>query len=345
LAATERLEPLDLRRLAAERPLAFAPPALALDLLALAFDLLVLPLDLLVLPLGLLALLARGLLALPLGLLALALGLLALVLVLPALVLAVLFAVPALDFGLALLDPDVPELFLVELPVLVERALPELALALAERLLPLPELAWADPLSPFAVDPLLDASVARALRRAWASLAIRSPEALPLLRFRAAVARVTEAASLAAAWALRGLLAIVVISSAEEAADLLGLLPHGPDLTGELAELLSGSADLVSHAAQVHLLRHRDPQDLALVLGLACQQGSTDCPDGGAEHRYPEVGESLVLAIGRLLISVRIACCGACLVRRASRRGAGALGCGRAARARSACPVLRSPVL
>jgi hypothetical protein len=63
-----------------------------------------------------------------------------------------------------------------------------------------------------ACEPLLEASAALALRRAWACLAARSPEALPLAFFRAAVARLTEAASLAAARALRGLIAVVAMS-------------------------------------------------------------------------------------------------------------------------------------
>jgi hypothetical protein len=65
------------------------------------------------------------------------------------------------------------------------------------------------------VDPDLEAedsgSVASARRRAWASFATRSPDAFPLLNFRAAVARLTEAASLDAARALRGLLAVVAM--------------------------------------------------------------------------------------------------------------------------------------
>jgi hypothetical protein len=258
-------------------------------------------LDLLALePLGLLALVPLGLLALDFELLALAFGLLALafgLLVLALDLLAPAFVVlPLPAFGLALLDRELLERELL----LVDLVCPELDRAFVELPLPLlfSELAFADRPLLEASDALLDASPARALRRAWAPLATRSPEALPLLRFRAAVAWLTEAASLAAACALRGLLAIVAISSAEEAADLLGLLPHGLDLTGELAELLSGSTDLVSHAAQVHLLRHGDPQNLPRGLGLACQQRSTDCSDGGAEHRYAEVGESFVLAIG-----------------------------------------------
>jgi hypothetical protein len=263
-------------------------------------------LDLLALePLGLLALVPLGLLALDFELLALAFGLLALafgLLVLALDLLAPAFVVlPLPAFGLALLDREPLERELLERELLLlDLVCPELDRAFVELPLPLlfSELAFADRPLLEASDALLDASPARALRRAWAPLATRSPEALPLLRFRAAVAWLTEAASLAAACALRGLLAIVAISSAEEAADLLGLLPHGLDLTGELAELLSGSADLVSHAAQVHLLRHGDPQNLARGLGLACQQRSTDCPDGGAEHRHAEVGESFVLAIG-----------------------------------------------
>lgn len=94
-------------------------------------------------------------------------------------------------------------------PLDVERPLPDV-----ER--PLPDLER--PLLD-ADRPLLDpdrgsddsASLASARRRAWASFAIRSPDAFPLFNFRAAVARLTEAASLAAARALRGLLAVVAM--------------------------------------------------------------------------------------------------------------------------------------
>lgn len=96
---------------------------------------------------------------------------------------------------------DVPRLeaALLDLPLLtdafVDLALLEVAfleVALVER--PLledePPLLEASP-------PLLAVAVPR--RRACASLATRSPEALPLRSFQAAVARLTEAASFAAA--------------------------------------------------------------------------------------------------------------------------------------------------
>lgn len=225
----------------------------ALDVGLLAFDLglLAAALGLLALPFGLGAA-ALGLLALPVGLGAAAFGLLALVWARPPVVLALAFVVR-----------DEPE------PDLAGLAVPVLDLAFVDG----PLLDAPDP-SRDAPDPLLEllgVSVARVLRRDWASLAMRSPEALPLFSFRAAVARLTEAASLAAARAPRGLLAVVAIGSAEELSELLGLLPHGPDLAGQLAELLSGGTDLVSHPAQVHLLGHRDAQDLALRLGLATQ--------------------------------------------------------------------------
>jgi hypothetical protein len=145
-------------------------------------------------------------------------------------------------------------------------------------------------------DPLLDASAARDLRRAWACLAMRAPEALPLFNFRDAVARLTEAASLAAARALRGLLAVVAMSSAQQATDLLSLLPYGLDLAGQFAELLAGLSDLAGHPAEVNLLRHRDAQNLALVPGLARQQSTAHGADSGTEHRHTEIGEGFALA-------------------------------------------------
>jgi hypothetical protein len=212
-----------------------------------------------------------------------------------------------LDPELDLVDPELdlvdPELDLVD---------PEPSLVDPEPALLDPELVdsdFVDSASVEASDPLLAASAARDLRRAWACLAMRSPEALPLFSFRAAVARLTEAASRAAAWALRGLLAVVAMSSAQQATDLLSLLPYGLDLAGEFAELLTGLSDLARHSAQVNLLGHRDTQDLALVPGLAGQQSSTHRADGGAEHRHAEIGEGFALAagsVGRLLAVVRV---------------------------------------
>ncbi|HWD64877.1 MAG TPA: hypothetical protein VG405_06860, partial [Solirubrobacteraceae bacterium] len=206
---------------------------------------------------------------------------------------------------LAFVDPP-PDLALVDPP-------PELALVD-----PPPELALVDPPFADASDPLLEAaaaSAARVLRRAWACLAIRSPETLPLFSFRAVVARLTEAASAAAACAPRGLLAVVAIGSAEELSELLGLLPHGLDLAGQIAELLPGyadllpdTADLVGHSAQVHLLGHGDAQDLALRLDFAAQQRPTDRTNCSAEHRHAEVGQDFVGVgtIGRLLVAVSV---------------------------------------
>ncbi|HET9720060.1 MAG TPA: hypothetical protein VFP55_08295, partial [Solirubrobacteraceae bacterium] len=76
-----------------------------------------------------------------------------------------------------------------------ERPLPEPDFAVVERPPPEPGFALLEP-PPFE---LVFASVDRPLRCAWASLATRSLDALPEPRLRAAVARVTEAASFAAA--------------------------------------------------------------------------------------------------------------------------------------------------
>jgi hypothetical protein len=111
----------------------------------------------------------------------------------------------------AVLPEALPPVVLREFPL--PDALPELPLPDALRDEPFPDALRDEPFPdpfPEAVASSPTSPGRRSL--AWAPLATRSPEAFPVRFLRAAVARLTEAASLAAARALRGFLAVVAMS-------------------------------------------------------------------------------------------------------------------------------------